>query len=68
MSKLNKASTSIKQWVRENIHNYSLLLFILIYIIAFSGHMLAKNRGFGTFAWDLGIFDQSFYTTIFEGK
>lgn len=68
MSKLKETFTAIKNSVRENIPEYTLLLSILIYILAFSGHMLAKHEGFATFAWDLGIFDQSFFTTVFEGK
>ena len=27
-----------------------------------------KHDGFATFAWDLGIFDQAFHTTLYSGK
>jgi len=41
---------------------------ILIYAIVFSYFTCLKHYTFSTFAWDLGIFNQAFYTTVLHGK
>jgi uncharacterized membrane protein len=54
----------------SSIDRYDLVtvVAILIYAVVFSWFMIWRNYGFATFAWDLGVFNQSFYTTIFNGK
>ncbi|MGA3191687.1 MAG: DUF2079 domain-containing protein [Candidatus Bathyarchaeia archaeon] len=54
--------------LRGSRYNYLILICIIAYGIIFSYYTVMKHYGFGTFAWDLGIFDQSFYTTLFSGK
>jgi uncharacterized membrane protein len=41
---------------------------IISYGIIFSYFCIQKHYGFASFGWDLGIADQSFYTTLFNGK
>ena len=40
---------------------------IIVYIVVFTGYTLAKHAAFKTYAWDLGIFGQSFWTTVNVG-
>lgn len=49
-------------------YDYLLMLSIIAYGLIFSFFTLAKHYGFATFAWDLGIFDQISYSTVFGGK
>ncbi len=37
---------------------------ILVYTAALSWYTVSKHNSFFTYAWDLGIFDQSFWTTV----
>jgi len=41
---------------------------ILAYTVIFSHYTLLKHYTFASFAWDLGIFNQSLYTTLYYGK
>lgn len=66
--KINDIITSQKKYLKKNIYELLLVLSVLTYIIVFSSHMLSKHYGFATFAWDLGIFDQSFFSTAYKGK
>jgi uncharacterized membrane protein len=43
-------------------------LAILVYTVFFSFFTILRHYEFGTHAWDLGIFNQSFWTTIHDGK
>ena len=47
----------------------TLILFaaIIAYAAVFSHFMIIRNYQFSTYAWDLGIFNQSFWTTINKG-
>ncbi|HEX9914760.1 MAG TPA: DUF2079 domain-containing protein [Candidatus Bathyarchaeia archaeon] len=40
---------------------------ILVYVVVLTGYTLAKHAAFKTYAWDLGIFGQSFWTTVNVG-
>jgi uncharacterized membrane protein len=37
---------------------------ILVYTAALSWYTVSKHNSFSTYIWDLGIFDQSFWTTV----
>jgi len=41
---------------------------VSLYTIVFSYFTIMKYCGFRTYAWDLGIFNQSFWTTLFNGR
>ena len=43
-------------------------LFAISYTIAFSWHMILQHFSFHTLAWDLGIYDQAMWTTVFKGR
>lgn len=49
-------------------YDWLVVAAIIIYGSVFSWYMVEKNYGFGTFAWDLGIFNQAFHSTLFNGK
>jgi uncharacterized membrane protein len=42
-------------------------LAVLTYTVVLSYFTILKNYEFGTYAWDLGIFNQSFWTTLHNG-
>ena len=69
MEKLNRLKQifiSIKhRWDRYDAY---LTISILCYGIAFSYLTLLKHYRFTSYAADLGVFNQAFYTTIFNGK
>lgn len=44
------------------------VLSILTYTVALSLFTIAKHNSFSTYAWDLGIFNQGFWTTTFQDK
>jgi uncharacterized membrane protein len=43
-------------------------LAIIVYTAIFSFFTILKHYSFRTYAWDLGIFNQSFWTTVHDGK
>jgi len=45
-----------------------LATMIIIYAVTFSYCVLQKHYQFRTYAWDLGIFNQSFWTTVNSGR
>ena len=47
-------------------YDYINFIFILVYILFLSFFTLNKHRNYCSFAWDLGIFNQAFWTTIKE--
>ncbi len=48
--------------------NWKLCLAILVYITFFSAIMIFKHNSFLTSGFDLGIFNQTFWTTLFEDR
>jgi uncharacterized membrane protein len=59
---------AIQKVSKRSQYDYLVVAAVLIYSAIFSWLTISKNYGFATFAWDLGIFNQSFHTTIFNGK
>jgi uncharacterized membrane protein len=49
-------------------YDYLIFVSILIYAIVFSYFTCLKHYTFSSYAGDLGIFNQAFYTTVFHGK
>jgi len=43
-------------------------LAVLTYTVVLSYFTILKDYEFGTYAWDLGIFNQSFWTTLHNGR
>jgi uncharacterized membrane protein len=55
--------------VRSSVSsNWVLYLAVSVYIIVMSSITILKNRAFLTSGFDLGIFNQAFHTTLFDGK
>ena len=54
--------------IRENQYELIINLAIVIYTITLTWFTIAKHNTFTTYAWDLGIFDQGFWTTINQDK
>ncbi|MCW3989906.1 MAG: DUF2079 domain-containing protein [Candidatus Bathyarchaeota archaeon] len=46
----------------------TLYLCVIIYTSIFTYHTYLKHLSFSSFAWDLGIFNQLIYSSVFEGK
>lgn len=65
---------SIEKWLgrkvlkRVDVSSLLLALAILVYTVSLSYFTILKNYEFKTYAWDLGIFNQSFWTTLHDGK
>ena len=53
-------------WEKTREIQYELIitLSVIIYTVSFSWFTLSKHNTFTTYAWDLGIFDQGFWTTV----
>jgi uncharacterized membrane protein len=45
-----------------------IFVFIVVYTLVLSGYTIFMYYGFKTYGWDLGIFTQSFWTTVNLGK
>lgn len=54
--------------IKENQYKLVIALAISIYTITLTWFTVSKHNTFTTYAWDLGIFDQSFWTTINRDK
>jgi len=56
--------------IRRNWLDFDLIVLIpiILYGIVFSHYTLLKHYDFNSYAWDLGIFNQALYTTLFYGK
>jgi len=59
---------NITEYVLKRKYEIALYLCIIIYTTAFTYHTYLKHLAFSSFAWDLGIFNQLIYSSIFEGK
>jgi len=76
IAKLNNLALRIKEYFKKKIvesgsRNFFFLLTcasISIYTVVFSYFTALKHYAFATYAWDLGVFNQAIYTTIFQGK
>ena len=76
LSGLRMRYEGIKKSVFDKIFEVStpklnhLLLYsgVILYTLILSYFMISKHRSFATYAWDLGIFNQAFYTTAKLGE
>lgn len=61
--------SKVRTFLSSQLRNYGYLhLMVLFYIGIFSINTLLRHYSFGSSAWDLGIFNQAFYTTVKHGK
>lgn len=54
--------------IRARPYEVLTMAAIVIYGVIFSYFTLLKHNAFNSYAWDLGSFNQAFYTTLHEGK
>jgi len=64
---------NFEKLLSQKVFNIDLSVFLVaiaigVYTIVFSYFTMMKHYGFGTYAWDLGIFNQAFWTTLCNGK
>lgn len=48
--------------------HFLLISFLMIYCLIFSGLTISRHYAFKTYAWDLGIFTQSLWTTLYANR
>jgi uncharacterized membrane protein len=53
-------------WEKTKENQYELIITfaIIVYTITLTWFTVSKHNTFSTYAWDLGIFDQGFWTTV----
>ena len=59
---------NIIQYILKKKYENTLYLCVIIYTSLFTYHTYLKHLSFSSFAWDLGIFNQLIYSSVFEGK
>jgi len=59
---------NVKDILKKRMHEVIIVLCILIYTVVFSYNTCLKHYTFHSYSWDLGVFNQAIYTTIYEGK
>jgi len=55
-------------FLRARSYGIMVILAIIVYGVVFSYFTVLKHNVFQSYAWDLGSFNQAFYTTLHEGK
>ena len=73
---IRKYTHPFSEWTRTHIlqnrkiglFGMVLIISVFVYAISFSYFTIFKHNVFRSFGWDLGIFDQSLYTTVFSGR
>lgn len=58
----------LRKFVLEKKYEITLSLSVISYTIIFTHFTYQKHFTFNSYAWDLGIFDQLFYSTVFSGQ
>lgn len=70
---LKESVMKIETFLNSRYHNIrvsdlTVYAMVLIYFVIFSIFSVARHFTFGTHAFDLGIYSQALYTTLFNGK
>lgn len=53
---------------KRDLSEIIVYMLIIVYTVVFSYYTILKYNAFRAYAWDLGIFNQAFWTTLHEGK
>jgi len=61
-------STLFKKFSGLMKNKYLIFLAVSLYTLVFSYYTVLKHYTFQSFAWDLGIFVQALYSTIYHGR
>jgi len=59
---------SFKDTLIERKYELALFFCIIVYTTLFTFFTYMKHYSFSSFAWDLGVFNQVFYSSIYGGK
>lgn len=54
--------------LKRDLSEILVYVFIIAYTVVFSYYTILKYNAFRAYAWDLGIFNQAFWTTLHDGK
>ncbi len=57
-----------RKFLNRDISEIAIYVFVICYTLIFSYFTILKYYSFSAYAWDLGIFDQSLWTTVHAGK
>lgn len=57
-----------KKFLNRDISEIAVYLSVILYTLIFSYFTVLKYDSFNAYAWDLGIFDQSLWTTAHAGR
>jgi uncharacterized membrane protein len=57
-----------KKTLRRDRSEWAVILAVICYTVIFSCFTILRYMNFHAYAWDLGIFNQSFWTTTHNGK
>ncbi len=58
----------LREFVLERKYELTLLLFVISYTIIFTYFTYQKHISFNSYAWDLGTFNQIYYSSIYGGR
>jgi uncharacterized membrane protein len=56
-----------RKTLRRDRSEWAVILAVTCYTVIFSYFTIVRYAAFNAYAWDLGIFNQSFYTTLHSG-
>jgi uncharacterized membrane protein len=64
---------NVENWLGRRVFKVDVSTLLLgLAVLAYTGLLsyftILKHNSFQTYAWDLGIFNQSFWTTLYDGK
>jgi uncharacterized membrane protein len=65
---LKQLKTKFPQLLRARPYDFLTIAAIAVYGVVFSYFTVLKYTVFQSYAWDLGIFNQAFYTTLHDGR
>jgi len=58
----------LRRLKKQNPYDLAIWIPITLYSTIFSYYTIFKHNTFNSYAWDLGVFNQALYTTLFHGK
>jgi uncharacterized membrane protein len=59
---------NLKETILERRFETALMLCIFVYAVVFSHQSILKHTSFASYAWDLGTFNQIYYSSIYGGR
>jgi uncharacterized membrane protein len=65
---IKQSMVTFVRLLKARPYDFLVIVAIVIYGIVFSYFSVLKHNVFQSYAWDLGIFNQAFYTTLHNGQ